>query len=190
MSNIITATFEDGETSAITTSQYQWETGQVLQFEGIDLPTTYRANISNSDHGTSNTQLGTAEYGVSIPDVYFTTGKYIYVWIVTTYGDDNAEIEYSVTIPIIKTSRPSDYEATDEEVTIINQAISALNNALDTYESTIEDVEAATEAAETATESAEAAVEEANVAIHKIDTLDFEINGNGELIVSYDDGDE
>lgn len=168
MSNVITATFNSGETSAITTSQYQWETGQVLQFSGIDLPATYRVNISNSYHGTSKTQIGTSD-GVSIPDVYFATGKYIYVWVVTTYDDDNAEIEYSVTIPIIKTSRPEEYDPDEETETIINQAISALSTALSSFETTTAEFESA---------------------ITKLNTMTFSINDTGELIYTYDDGGE
>lgn len=165
MSNIITATFGENETSVVTEQQYMYATGQVLQFDGLDLPSAYRVNFSNSESGSSTTQIGTSD-GVEIPDVFFTTGKNIYAWVMLSTDDDDTEIEYDVEIPIIRAAEPEDSTATTEQVTIINQAINALADALDDFE--------------TATSTVEAAV-------NKLSTLTFEINDNGELIYTYDE---
>lgn len=169
MSNIITATFEDGETSIVTTSQYMWAKGQILQIEGIDdLPSVYRVNFSNSVSGQSKTQIGT-EDGVIIPDVFFTTGKDIYAWVVVAASDSAEEIEYDIHIPILDASEPEDDETTEEETSIITQAINQLSIAVD--------------ALNTATETVGAAVT-------KLDTLLFNINDTGELIYTYEQEDE
>lgn len=165
MSNIITATFDSGETSVVTTPQYMWAKGQILQIDGLDLPSVYRVNFSNSASGQAKTQIGTAD-GVIIPNVFFTTGKDIYAWVVLTASDSAEEIEYDIQIPILDASEPEDTETTDEEETIITQAINQLSNAID--------------ALNTATATVGAAVT-------KLDTLLFTINGTGELIYTYEE---
>lgn len=168
MSNIITATFGDNERTVVTESQYMYATGQILQIEGLDLPSAYRVNFANSRDGQAKTQIGTDD-GVIIPDVYFTTGRNIYAWIMLSTGDDDTEIEYDITIPILEAAEPEDSTATTEQVTIINQAINELSTALSELT-----------AAETALERVEAAV-------NKMDTLTFEINTVGELVYTYDE---
>lgn len=163
MSNVITATFNSGETSVITEAQYQWATGQILVLDGIELPSVYRVVFSNSSTVQGKTQIGTDD-GVIIPDVYFTTGKNIHAWVLLSEDDDDSEYEYDVTIPIATASEPEDDETTTEQESIITQAINQLATAIT--------------ALNTATESMSAAVT-------KIDTLLFNINSQGELVYTY-----
>lgn len=168
MSNIITAVFDDGETSVVTESQYMWATGQILQIDGIDLPSIYRVHFSNSASGQAKTQIGTSD-GVIIPNVFFTTGKDIYAWVMVTSSDSAEEIEYDIHIPVLEASEPEDTTTTDEEQSIITQAINQLSSAVD--------------ALNTATATVGAAVT-------KLDTLLFNINDTGELVYSYESEDE
>jgi hypothetical protein len=159
MSNIITATFADGDTSVVTAEQYMYARGQILKVEGLELPSVYRVNFSNSPTGDSKTQIGTAD-GVIIPDVYFVSGKPIYAYIMLTSGEDR-EIKYDITIPILKATEPEDDTPTSEQSSIIDQAINALAEAT------------------TALTEATARI---GSAVEKIETLTFRINEVGELI--------
>ena len=159
MSNIITATFADGDTSIVTAEQYMYARGQILKVEGLELPSVYRVNFSNSPTGDSKTQIGTAD-GVIIPDVYFVSGKPIYAYIMLTSGEDR-EIKYDITIPILQATEPEDDTPTSEQSSIIDQAINALAEAT------------------TALTEATARI---GSAVEKIETLTFRINEVGELI--------
>ena len=160
MSNVIIATFADGDTSVVTAEQYMYARGQILRVEGLELPSVYRVNFSNSPTGDSKTQIGTAD-GVIIPDVYFTTGKPIYAYIMLNTGDDDREIKYDITIPVLNATEPEDDTPTEEQTTIINQAITALAEA---------------------TTALNDAVTRIDGAVEKIETLTFRINEVGELI--------
>lgn len=159
MSNIITATFADGDTSVVTAEQYMYARGQILKVEGLELPSVYRVNFSNSPTGDSKTQIGTAD-GVIIPDVYFVSGKPIYAYIMLTSGEDR-EIKYDITIPILQATQPEDDTPTSEQSSIIDQAINALAEA---------------------TTALTEATSRIGSAVVKIETLTFRINEVGELI--------
>lgn len=138
MSNIITATFSGCQTTAWTTELYQWDYGQVLQFEGLELPDAYEVHFSNVPlTGTTVTQIGNAE-GVTIPDQYLITGDPIYAWVFLHTGEDDGETVYMVTMPVTKRPQPSDDVPTPQEQSAITQAIAALNIAVDKAEDAIE----------------------------------------------------
>lgn len=168
MSNVIKAVFDGSAKSIVTQPQYMWARGQIVLISGIDLPETFRANISNTTDGLSKTQICDSNI-VAIPDKYFTTGKNIYIWIVVSSGDSDSTIKYDIEIPIITASQPEDYEVSDDDVDIITRAINALNEAT------------------TALNDATARIDSA---VTKMETLAFDINKSGELEYTYEEGGE
>lgn len=129
--NIITANFCSGATQTWTEEAYQWDYGQVLQFEGLDLPDAYQVHFSNVPlTGTTITQIGGAD-GVTVPDQFFTGGETIYAWVYLHEGEDDGETVYMVTIPVKKRPQPSDDVPTPVEQSAIDQAIAALNIAVE-----------------------------------------------------------
>lgn len=59
--NIVTATFSEGCTSTVVDSRlYQYDYGQYLKFEGLDLPDAYEVHFSDTlrDDGTGYSNLG------------------------------------------------------------------------------------------------------------------------------------
>jgi hypothetical protein len=142
--NIVTATFSEGCTSVtVDTPLYQYDYGQILKFEGLDLPDAYEVHFSNtsSASGTAKTQIGTAEDGVNIPDEYLQTGKYLYAYIYLHAGEDDGETVYTVIIPVRKRPAIDPTPVTPQEQSVITQAIAALNTAV---QQTAEDVETTT----------------------------------------------
>ena len=138
MLNVITAKFCSGATQTWTDEAYQWDYGQVLVIEGVDLPDAYEVHFSNTPiKGDSKTQIGGAD-GVTIPDEYFLSGDPIYVWIFRHQGEDDGETEKMITIPVKKRPQPSDDVPSPVEQSAIDQAIAALNVAVDKAEDAIE----------------------------------------------------
>ena len=156
MTNIIAASF-GGATVCRTSPAYQYDYGQLLTFPDLELPTAFECHFSNTERGTSVTQIGENNV-VTIPDTMFQTGAYIYAWVFLHTGEDDGETEYMAVIPILKRAQPTDDVPTPVEQSAITQAIAALNAAV---EQTGEDVAdaAASAAAALASEQAAAASE-------------------------------
>lgn len=129
--NIITAKFCSGATQSWASEAWQYDYGQVLQFDGLELPEAYQVHFSNVPMtGTAITQIGGAD-GVTVPDQYFATGEPVYAWVYLHEGEDDGETVYMVTIPVKKRPQPSDEVPTPEEQSAIDQAIAALNIAVE-----------------------------------------------------------
>lgn len=131
MSNIITAKFKAGQTSAWADGLYQYDYGQILKFDGLELPEAYEVHFSDTPIiGDAKTQIGNAD-GVTIPDEYLQTGSTIYAWVFLHTGEDDGETEYSITVPVTKRPKPTDEAPTPQEQSAIDQAIAALNIAVE-----------------------------------------------------------
>lgn len=99
----IVAEFKNGAKRTYTKAAYQYDKAQKLIINGIELPESYEIHISNSrDYGIATAITETSE-SILIPDMYFETGEYIYMWI---YAYDDQEDEgrtvYEIIIPVIQ----------------------------------------------------------------------------------------
>lgn len=138
MNSITFARFSGDRTLAVASYLWQWDYGQVLKIEGLELPEVYEVHFANADSaGETKTSLGTAD-GVSIPDEYLLSGQTIYAWIFLHDAETDGETVYKITIPVHKRPQPSDIEPTPVQQDVITQAIAALNTAI---EQTSQDVE-------------------------------------------------
>ena len=140
-------------TSPIVKEDY----GLYLLIEGLELPSTYEVDFSNSEHnGTSVTMIGNAD-GVLIPSQFISSGKDVFAFLYHV-GVDFGRTVYKFRIPNKLRPDRTDEQPTPEQQSVIDQALAALNNAV---ESTAADAEqtasdaARAEAARTAAESAE-----------------------------------
>lgn len=121
MNNVTTATFTGSGRKAEACPLFQYDFGQILKIEGLELPPLYEVDFGNDrSSGTSITVLGDAD-GVEIPNQLLETGEYVFAWIVLHEGEDDRETEYMVEIPVIRRAEPSDEEPTPEQMTIIEQ---------------------------------------------------------------------
>ena len=138
--NVITAVFDECN-NAQTDTVFQYDYGQILKVEGVDLPQAYEVHFSNERYnGETTTQIGNAD-GVTIPDAYLTSGKMIYAFIFLHEGNDDGETEYVITIPVARRPEIGDDVPDPVEQSAITQAIAALNTAV---QQTAEDVETTT----------------------------------------------
>lgn len=141
MNNIITATFNDS-TYARTTSLWQYDYGQILQIEGLSLPTTFEVHFSEQDQeGESLIQIGAVKdktTQVQIPDSFLRkaagSNYSIYAFIYLT-DSESGETKYKITIPVRARPKPNtELVDTPEEKKFFREAIEEVNNAADRAE--------------------------------------------------------
>ena len=148
MSNTTTATFTAGQTEAVAdTRLLQWAYGQVLRLEGLELPTSYQVDFSNTEYcGASVPKMGNSE-GVQIPNELLSTGLnvYAFIWLIDATG---GRTQYRITIPVTPRPAPELPDPSPEEDSAIAEAITALNGAVEQAEAS------AASAAESAAEAA------------------------------------
>lgn len=130
---------------------YQFDYGQRLIIQGIDLPQAYEVHFANDMSNDSITQIGD-ESGVSIPDSMLLSGLNIQVWLYLHSGRSDGETVYKILIPVIRRAAITGQEPTPVQQSAITEAIAALNTAV---EQTAEDVTAAAASAASAQQSAE-----------------------------------
>lgn len=133
MRNNITVAAFGTETYTQTAPLWQWDQGQILRITGLDLPSSFVAEFSNTtERGTAVVQVGT-DGDVSIPDTLLKTGCPVFCWIVFT-GSDNRETVASVRMPVIQRAQPTGETPTPAQQSAIDQAIAALNAAVEGIE--------------------------------------------------------
>jgi len=152
--------FFTGSREVTTRPLYRYDRGQRLIFANIALPYAFEVHFSNSETGTSTTQIGT-DGGVDIPDQFFNSGADIYAYLYLHNEADDSETVYKVHIPVRDRPEITEEEPTPEQQSAIDQAITALNDAITLTEDNVDlseqYAEEARQAASEASESASAA---------------------------------
>lgn len=118
---------------ATTTPLYQYDYGQILVLNGIELPSAYEVHFANSiNSGTSITQIGNAD-GVSIPDELLTNPFDIYAWLYLHAGEDDGETVLVITIPVKQRAKVTNTPPTPVQQDAITEAIAELNSNVSHY---------------------------------------------------------
>ena len=103
--------------------------GLYLKIEGVELPSTYEVDFSNSENnGTSVTMIGNSD-GVLIPRQFIDSGKDVFAFLYHV-GADFGRTIYKFRIPNKVRPDRTNEQPTPEEQSVIDQAISALNDAV------------------------------------------------------------
>lgn len=109
---------------------YQYDYGQRLVLEGLNLPVAYEVHFSNDEHGESVTQIADST-GVDIPDMLLTTGQKIYVWVYLHNTENDGETVYKGIIPVKERAMPKDTPPTPVQQSALDQAIAAFNAGIE-----------------------------------------------------------
>ena len=129
VNNIVTATFRDSRSSS-TRALTQYDYGQILKIEGIDLPSSFEAHFANCGMGNeTKLQIGQNNQ-VEIPDEYLVSGKSVICYIYLHSDESDGETVYTITIPVTPRAKPTDYKPTPVEQTVIEQTLAALNSGI------------------------------------------------------------
>lgn len=153
--NTTTVRFTNGQTAVAMTRLWQYDYGQRLIIEGLDLPTAYEVHFCNAGDSETKPQIGDAD-GVIIPDEYLENPKDILAYIYLHTGLDDGETEYKITILVRGRQKPTDLEPTPVQQDAITQAIAALNNAVDETAQSVIDAAESEEAARLSEQAAKA----------------------------------
>ena len=137
--------------------------GLYLQIEGVELPSTYEVDFSNSENnGTSVTMIGNAD-GVLIPRQFIDSGKDVFAFLYHV-GQDFGRTVYKFRIPNKCRPDRTNEEPTPEEQSTIDQAISALNEAVEQTAQDKADADASAQSAKEDADRAERARDDAETA--------------------------
>lgn len=128
MSKIITASFETGQFSTAVKA-FQWDVGDRLVFEGLELPEHYEVHFANST-GEAAIVVQGDENGVPIPDELFESGSEIYAWVVFTDAD-GYYTEKQAKIPVHRRGMPEYLIPTPGNVP--DRSKSAIKQAVDQW---------------------------------------------------------
>lgn len=137
MSNIVTAKvkYQQGRTSPL----FQYDYGQILKIEGIELPTAYEVHFANSPTAPDSIiQIGD-ENGVEIPNEILRLSGVAYAWLFLHTGETDGETKVVITIPIEARARYHDVSPTPEQQDAISEAITLLNLAVEDCEEVVDD---------------------------------------------------
>lgn len=170
----------------------QYDYGQVLDIEGLELPYSFEADFSNSPvSGDSRPVLG-EDGSVSIPDEYLVSGEPVYVFLFLHQGDSDGSTEYRVMINVNRRPSRDMIEPTAAEQSMIEQALAAAEAATNDAHEAAEDARAAAEEARAAAEEAHAAAEAARAAaeearLAQFNTVTFGLGTEDEVTLSAGD---
>lgn len=128
--------------------------GLYLKIEGIDLPSVYEVDFSNSrKDGESVTMVGNSD-GVLIPTQFIKTGKDVFAFLYHV-GEDYGKTVYTFCIPNHVRPDRTNEQPEPEQQSVIDQTIAALNTAVAQTAQDVVDADASAQsAAESAAESA------------------------------------
>lgn len=153
---IITAVFKGSKNTKVS-DVWQWDYGQILRIQGLDLPTAVEVDFAVAGASESIARIGTTKDGVTdviIPDSLIETGKNLVAYI---YLRDSASgnTEYQIDMLVTKRAKPEAYD-TPEDNELFGQAIEAVNTAADRAEKAGQTAqEAATKAGQDAEQTAQ-----------------------------------
>lgn len=85
---------------------YQWDYGQTIQLEGVNLPDNYEVHFATGLYGDSIAVTGDST-GVMIPDELLEIGKDILGWVFVK-TETSGLTKYSFTIYVKKRAKPTE----------------------------------------------------------------------------------
>ena len=119
---------------------FQYDQGQILMFDDVELPQNYFVDFSNCQYAPAKKQIGHAD-GVEIPNEYLLSGEPVYIWVVLNVGADDRETEFRGVIKVQQRGEPTNDEPTPTQRSIIEEAIATLNSDMRQVDEAIEHVE-------------------------------------------------
>ena len=131
---IVTAIFKDSTHTKVS-DVWQYDYGQILRIQGLDLPTAVEVDFAVAGASESIARIGTTKDGVTdvvIPDLLIETGKNLVAYI---YLRDSASgnTEYQIDMLVTKRAKPEAYDR-PEDKELFGHAIEAVNTAADRAE--------------------------------------------------------
>lgn len=131
---IVTAIFKDSTHTKVS-DVWQWDYGQILRIQGLDLPTAVEVDFAVAGASESIARIGTTKDGVTdvvIPDSLIETGNNLVAYIYLRDAE-SGNTEYQIDMLVTKRAKPEAYDR-PEDKELFGQAIEAVNTAADRAE--------------------------------------------------------
>lgn len=131
---IVTAIFKDSTHTKVS-GVWQYDYGQILRIQGLDLPTAVEVDFAVAGASESIARIGTTKDGVTdvvIPDSLIETGNNLVAYIYLRDAE-SGNTEYQIDMFVTKRAKPEAYN-TPEDKELFGQAIEAVNTAADRAE--------------------------------------------------------
>ena len=161
---MIIAEFKDGYDYASAYGLWQWDYGQVLRIQGLDLPTAVEIHFSLTETGgEAVTRVGTTKDGVTdvvIPDSMLenngiTRNYYIYVFVYLA-DETSGETTKKITLQVKARPKPEAFDAPGDDE-LFREAIAAVNECAERAEAAQSSAEEAAKEAQDSAKQAEQA---------------------------------
>lgn len=138
---MIIANFCKGDTIKTLYGLWQWDYGQVLRIQGLDLPTAVEIHFSLRDKGgEAVTRIGTTKDGVTdvvIPDSMLennsSAADYVIYAFVYLTDETSGQTEYKISIQVKARPKPEAFDA-PEDTELFREAIQQVNESADRAE--------------------------------------------------------
>lgn len=131
---IVTAIFKDFTHTKVS-GVWQYDYGQILRIQGLDLPTAVEVDFAVAGSNESIARIGTTKDGVTdvvIPDSLIETGNNLVAYIYLRDAE-SGNTEYQIDMLVTKRAKPEAYDR-PEDKELFGQAIEAVNTAADRAE--------------------------------------------------------
>ena len=169
MKNIVTATFQPGYTTAKVLGLWQYDYGQILRIQGLELPDTIEIHFSLQEKGgESERQVGVTRDGVTevaVPNSYLenagTSRDYsIYAFLYISDGK-SGNTEYKITMHVQSRPKPKDPETPeDPKKDPFGETVEVVNKAMESAQASAEvAADSAKSASKSATQAEKSAVQ-------------------------------
>lgn len=138
---MIIANFEDEDYKRVT-GLWQWDYGQILRIQGLNLPKAVEVHFSLQESGVQSvTRIGMTKDGVTdvaIPDSMLENEEAIdnynaYAFVYLT-DDTSGQTEYKICMPVKARPKPEAFDKPEDEE-IFQEAITAVRESADRAES-------------------------------------------------------
>ncbi len=138
---MIIANFCKGDTTKTIYGLWQWNYGQVLRIQGLDLPTAVEIHFSlQSKGGEAVTRIGTTKDGitdVTIPDSMLennsSAADYVIYAFVYLTDETSGQTEYKICMQVKTRPKPEAFD-TPEDTELFREAIQQVNDSADRAE--------------------------------------------------------
>ena len=108
---------------------WQWDVGDKIHINGIDLPPSYKAEFSNvSVRGTAKPQIQTSDT-IEIPPEYQESGEPVYTWIVLV-DENSRQTVLMIHTPVSLRAMPTCQPIAPSKQSEVDQCLAALNSGV------------------------------------------------------------
>jgi len=121
-----------------TAPLWQYDAGQIIHVNGIELPAAYMAEFSNSTQDAAKQYIQQTDE-ITVPAQYLQSGKPVYIWLVFEDSESRTTV-YEIVSPVALRAKPhgeltpDEQQAAATDLSLLGERISALEGSKTNHE--------------------------------------------------------